>query len=82
LGDIAAFDAPFFSIQQIEAESMDPQQRLLLETSYRALENGSSPPSENSYYVFYTDDRRSRRSIGRNPGLKDVSLCRGVDKRL
>jgi hypothetical protein len=38
-GDIAAFDAPFFSIQQIEAESMDPQQRLLLETSYKALEN-------------------------------------------
>jgi hypothetical protein len=42
-GDIAAFDAPFFSIKPIEAESMDPQQRLLLETSYRALENGMVP---------------------------------------
>lgn len=38
-GDIAAFDAPFFSIQPAEVASMDPQQRLMLETSYRALEN-------------------------------------------
>ena len=37
--NIAAFDAPFFSIQPTEALSMDPQQRLMLETSYRALEN-------------------------------------------
>ena len=43
-GDVAAFDAPFFSIQPIEAQSMDPQQRILLETSYGALENGISPP--------------------------------------
>ena len=41
-GDVAAFDAPFFSIQPIEAQSMDPQQRILLETSYSALENGMS----------------------------------------
>ena len=39
-GDIAAFDAPFFSIQPAEVLSMDPQQRIMLETSYRALENG------------------------------------------
>lgn len=42
-GDIAAFDAPFFSIQPAEARSMDPQQRILLETTYRALENGKVP---------------------------------------
>ncbi len=39
-GDIAAFDAAFFSIQPSEVASMDPQQRIMLETSYRALENG------------------------------------------
>jgi acyl transferase domain-containing protein len=38
--DIAAFDAPFFSITPAEAACMDPQQRWLLETAYRALENG------------------------------------------
>lgn len=38
--DIAAFDAPFFSINSAEAATIDPQQRLLLETTYEALENG------------------------------------------
>lgn len=41
-GDLAAFDAPFFSIPPAEAACIDPQQRILLETSYRALENGES----------------------------------------
>ncbi|KAI5928775.1 hypothetical protein F4810DRAFT_645308 [Camillea tinctor] len=41
--DIAAFDAPFFSMNPLEVESMDPQQRLLLEASYHALENAGVP---------------------------------------
>jgi acyl transferase domain-containing protein len=41
--DIAAFDAPFFSITPAEAGGMDPQQRGLLENAYRALENGMKP---------------------------------------
>jgi acyl transferase domain-containing protein len=41
--DIAAFDAPFFSITAAEAACMDPQQRGLLESVYRALENGKTP---------------------------------------
>ena len=41
-GNIAAFDAPFFSMNPAEAASMDPQQRGLLETAYRAFENGLS----------------------------------------
>ncbi|KAJ6164002.1 hypothetical protein N7470_002674 [Penicillium chermesinum] len=41
--DMAAFDAPFFSMNPAEVESMDPQQRCLLETSYRAFENAGLP---------------------------------------
>ncbi|KAI9647506.1 hypothetical protein NHQ30_003891 [Ciborinia camelliae] len=41
--NLAAFDAPFFSISPAEAASMDPQQRLMLEVSYSALENAGIP---------------------------------------
>lgn len=40
--DIGAFDAPFFHINALEAESMDPAQRILLETVYEALEAAGS----------------------------------------
>ncbi|CAK7206872.1 hypothetical protein SEUCBS139899_009678 [Sporothrix eucalyptigena] len=42
-GDIAAFDAPFFSISTAEAVSMDPQQRMLLEVVYEALDSAGIP---------------------------------------
>ncbi|KAL1795381.1 hypothetical protein ACET3X_007197 [Alternaria dauci] len=40
--DIRAFDAPFFQINALEAESMDPAQRILLETVYEAMEAAGS----------------------------------------
>ncbi len=38
------FDARFFGIRPIAAETMDPQQRMLLETSWRALEDAGIDP--------------------------------------
>ncbi|OJJ67584.1 hypothetical protein ASPBRDRAFT_135268 [Aspergillus brasiliensis CBS 101740] len=42
-GDLAEFDAGFFSVAPTEAASMDPMQRMLLEASYHALENAGIP---------------------------------------
>lgn len=36
--DYRHFDASFFFIKPVEAESIDPQQRLLLETVYESIE--------------------------------------------
>nr|ALQ32786.1 putative polyketide synthase [Fusarium babinda] len=37
--DVAAFDAPFFSVTAKEASAMDPMQRWTLEATYHAFEN-------------------------------------------
>lgn len=39
--DIAAFDAPFFTVNAREAAGMDPAKRLLLEVAYETFENGT-----------------------------------------
>lgn len=44
--DLAAFDAPFFSLTEKEAISMDPQQRLLLECTFEALESAGIPKQD------------------------------------
>ncbi|RLL97465.1 hypothetical protein CFD26_104804 [Aspergillus turcosus] len=41
--DLAAFDAPFFSILPNEARAMDVQSRMALECAYEALENAGIP---------------------------------------
>ncbi|KAF5606225.1 polyketide synthase [Fusarium subglutinans] len=41
--DVAAFDAPFFSLTAKEASAMDPMQRWTLESTYHAFENAGLP---------------------------------------
>ena len=62
--DIAAFDAPFFSINKNEAIAIDPQQRIMLEIAYEAFENAglsleAIAGSNTSCYIgnFTTDYR-------------------------
>lgn len=61
-GDISAFDAPFFNINEEKAKAMDPSARMLLESSYEALENAGIPQesvrgSNTGCYVgCFTDD--------------------------
>ena len=43
--DVDKFDAPFFNISRIEAESMDPQQRIVLELAWKCIEDAGYPPS-------------------------------------
>jgi acyl transferase domain-containing protein len=40
------FDAEFFGISPLEAQSMDPQQRLVLELAWHALEDAGHAPSK------------------------------------
>lgn len=37
--DVAAFDANFFNLSKVEAESMDPQQRMIMEVTYESMES-------------------------------------------
>ncbi|KAK2592072.1 hypothetical protein QQS21_010233 [Conoideocrella luteorostrata] len=37
--DVAAFDASFFNLSKVEAESMDPQQRIIMEVTYESMES-------------------------------------------
>jgi polyketide synthase PksN len=44
--DVESFDAPFFGISPLEAESMDPQQRKVLELIWSVIENSGYNPKQ------------------------------------
>lgn len=46
IDSVDCFDAEFFGISPLEAQSMDPQQRLVLELAWHALEDAGHAPSK------------------------------------
>ncbi|KAI4168739.1 MAG: hypothetical protein LQ343_006175 [Gyalolechia ehrenbergii] len=84
--NIAAFDAPFFSISPAEAECMDPQQRWLLETTYHALENAGLPlervaSTETSVHVgSFGDDYGVM--LSRDPGSQAQHRATGTSQAM
>ncbi|CAK0769738.1 Malonyl CoA-acyl carrier protein transacylase (modular protein) [Gammaproteobacteria bacterium] len=46
LEEVDKFDARFFGIPPLEAESTDPQQRILLEVGWEAIENAGIAPAD------------------------------------
>ncbi|KAL7762705.1 hypothetical protein ACKLNR_009240 [Fusarium oxysporum f. sp. zingiberi] len=68
--DVAAFDAPFFSLTAKEASAMDPMQRWTLETTYHAFENAGLPVDSL---------RGSRTAVFSASMLEDYSRMTAVD---
>ncbi|EWZ86470.1 hypothetical protein FOWG_10040 [Fusarium oxysporum f. sp. lycopersici MN25] len=68
--DVAAIDAPFFSLTAKEASAMDPMQRWTLETTYHAFENAGLPVDSL---------RGSRTAVFSASMLEDYSRMTSVD---
>ncbi|WP_051313368.1 SDR family NAD(P)-dependent oxidoreductase [Sporocytophaga myxococcoides] len=74
--DVDAFDAPFFHISTLEAESMDPQQRKVLELTWSVIEDGGYNPRQMSdkqiglFVGVHTNDYAEL--VSRQPGLMET----------
>jgi len=74
--DVDKFDAPFFGISPLEAESMDPQQRKLLELTWSVIEDsGYNPQSfadKNVGLFIGVHNNDYAELISRQPELMDT----------
>ncbi|PSA96654.1 hypothetical protein C6370_04790 [Bacillus atrophaeus] len=76
ISNIEQFDASFFGISPIEAESMDPQQRKLLELTWNVIEDGGYDPvglTGNDIGLFigaHSNDYAEL--IAKRPSLKNI----------
>ncbi|MBO9699914.1 MAG: polyketide synthase dehydratase domain-containing protein [Sporocytophaga sp.] len=74
--DADAFDASFFHISTLEAESMDPQQRKVLELTWSVIEDGGYNPRQLSdkqiglFIGVHTNDYAEL--VSRQPGLMET----------
>lgn len=80
--NLAAFDAPFFSITPNEASCMDPQHRRMLETAYHALENGAFSQIKSALPSKRLINLRSWDYIEPVRWFRYVGLYRMLHKRL
>lgn len=86
--DMAAFDAPFFSISPADAQAMDPMQRKLLEVAYEATEDAGIPlerlagPAVNTscYVGCFTSDYEELQK--RDPETTPKYLSVGIGKAM
>jgi 3-oxoacyl-(acyl-carrier-protein) synthase/SAM-dependent methyltransferase len=83
LDNVRGFDAEFFRIAPIEANSLDPQQRLLLEVGHEALEQAALPPSalkdtSTGVFVGIGGQDYYKMLANRDPALFDAYMLSGT----